>query len=309
VLIYDPLTFQRIDHPLHRGQCPLLLQSKRYAAHDLHRTGQPLHRFSVVVFVCALDSAICSFEVSGQSIEDLVHFRHRDDTGGVIEKVEEESVPAAADGIVHRIMRQRRRRVRRAEKQIKRLFWLSQPLEPGTLEGFSFRDPLPVLVRGELAHIAEQRGPDGVALDVAYVEVVGVLEDAGQTGSVEVELACAAVDPLESAEEGFICLAAIGAEEGRCYAEAVEWLARCRKLVLDLDAFVAGSFQSGDGEVEGAGDGGRGRDDVVGAHNTNTKSRFVEDLVVEILTPFKIGVDGVVDFPGFHLNEGLGEMG
>lgn len=153
---------------------------------------------------------------------------------------------------MHGLVRERRRRVHGTQDEIVLLGLGIPPLMPGRAEGFASCDQRPEFGGRFGTEVFDQRCEDGVAFDVAHVEVVEPAERAGEVGHAA-ELVGAWVGGFEAPQVGFEVVAAIGVEELRGEIQPGEGGGVGRGC--DFGHGVAGLGECRDGGVEGTFDG------------------------------------------------------
>lgn len=150
--------------------------------------------------------------------------RHRvfgSHTLGGAHQVEQKRIAAATDSVLHRTVRQGRRRVGGSQQKV-------QPgvvLPPGVPSGpvsFSLGDQLPLLERAPLVEPGEQPGPDVVATDVFDPQIIQISDGTGDP-HVESELRRSGIVPLAGPIEGMKGVAAVGVQESGGDFEGFVW--------------------------------------------------------------------------------------
>lgn len=132
-------------------------------------------------------------------------------------QVEEESVPAAADRVVHTAVRHGGRGVRRHKHDIHRVVALAlrvPPVVEPRLVCLAAACELPVLVCALGVPVLDQPGPDVVAPHVLDPPVVQLLDKAREVHVLDHD-GGAEVVPLATAEERHERLTAVGEEQVR----------------------------------------------------------------------------------------------
>lgn len=160
---------------------------------------------------------------------------------------------------MHGLVRERGRRVHWTKNKIKLLRLGIPPLMPGRAEGFAGCDQWPELGGGFGPEIFDQACEDGVAFDVADVEVVEPAQGTREVGYAA-ELVGAWVGGFEAPELGLEVVAAVGVEELGGEIEASEGVGVA--WGSNFGDGVAGLGECGDGGAKGALDGWCWRDDT-----------------------------------------------
>lgn len=230
-----------------------------------------------------------------------------DDSGRVIEEIPEKGVSTRADGIVHGAVWEGGRCISGGEDEIKGLFRGVPPVEPGCSESFTLGDPCPLLVGRQGVEVAKDACPDGVAFDVARPEIPEILQGPGK-GGVKGDLGGSGVIGLEGAERTPKGVASVGAEEhgGDLKAE-LGGGGRREGREGDVNHLMACLAQCIRGQVQATCDGRGGVHDTVRGHETDAEFLTTLDLLEQVMPPGD-WMDGIIDVPGLHSDEGLCEV-
>lgn len=115
-----------------------------------------------------------------ERVTDPIYMADGHDTGGVIEQIPEEGIPAGRDGVMHGFVGEGWGGVGRTQDEVELLRFRVPPFVPGRAVGFTLGSQGPELCGSFGAKGANECREDGVTLDVADVKVVEVAEGAGE---------------------------------------------------------------------------------------------------------------------------------